>query len=131
MTTTNTFPTLWEAKAGKYLTIKIQQGKKGNDDLILYINQLGHKPIWQAVDRAELLRAFNSVRREPIQLEAFPINNERQLRYAIRHALYDVIQRSAGYQDLYHDLPNVLIGIAESEHYLPTVITRKNRKLMR
>jgi hypothetical protein len=118
------FPLLWEVRIGKYLQLKIQQGNKGPEDLILYVSN-GKGSIWQAVNRTEFLRAWNETRRDPIELDGEPIRNEAQLRYALRHALYGIVQRSRGYQELYHDLPNVLLGLAESERYVVTTRTRK------
>jgi hypothetical protein len=124
------FPTLWEARIGKYLTIKIQQGHKGADDVILYVAN-GKKALWQAVDKKEFQDAWNSTRRTPIDLHEDRITNDRQLRYAIQHELYKIINRTSdGYQkELYHDLPNVLITIADTEQYVKVPVrTRKQQK---
>ena len=120
--TNNRFTTLWEANIGQYLQLKIQQGNRGPDDFILYVSN-GKNSIWQAVDREQFLKAFNETRREPLQLGEEPIRNDRQLRHALRHALYNIIQRSGTYRDLYHDLPNALLMLAETERYV--VKTRK------
>ena len=125
------FPTLWESKIGKYLTIKIQQGNKGEKDIILYV-QNGHNYLWESVDKDEFFNAWNSSRNNRITLET--IHNETELQYAIQHAVFNATKSCTDEyrKHVYHDIPNVLMGIAEMENYgeryVNILMRRKGKK---
>lgn len=125
------FSTIWEANIGKYLTIKIQQGNKGDNDIILYVAN-GNKYIWQHVDKEEFFNSWNNSRRSKFVPEQ--INNSEQLRYTIQHAVFDAVKSATpSYRkEIYHDIPNVLMGIAEmedyGERYVNILMRRKTRK---
>ena len=112
----NTFATLWEAKIGEYLTIKIQQGNKGDKDIILFVKN-GKGSLWQSVDKDDFFNAWNNSRSS--KFVPTTINNREQLRYTLQHNVFDAVKRTSNAyrNEVYHDIPNVLLSIAETEHY--------------
>ena len=119
---------IWQAQIGKYLNMKIRQGNKGENDWILVIRQSGHKDIYQAVDKDEFLKEWNKSRREAFVSKQ--INNDTQLRWELEHACNEAIKNCTNFykKHIYHDLPNVLLGIAECEAYGESRISQIQRR---
>jgi len=114
------YDTLWESitpdaeDRSKYLVIRIQQDKRGK--LVFFAgNKKGY--VWQEVSTPEFLHNWKDAGFDNVR--AKPIYNKEYLKHALQRAINLILMESCGsYKDVYHDLPNALMELAEQEDYI-------------